>query len=196
MANEITALKLFGTCQGEPTLNVFHYQIQGTGAPGVNFADSLITGFISVMGSSLQAALADNATFNRIEVICYAVPVIFGGQTIAWQGEEDSPEDDDSPSYLALSFRSNWNGPGSRRGYKRFGGVPLGHVQGNVITDAVYLGLLDDLAADMASDVVNSGNTFKPFVVQGPKVLGVNPTGYVITEWEFLKLTTQNTRKP
>lgn len=106
---------------------------------------------------------------------------------------------DQAPSFIAAAFRLNRTTQASRHGWKRYAGVPRNNIQNNDAI-AAYLPSLNALAAGLDNDWLGvAGNVYRPVIVRrvtDPVTGIVTYTDFPMGLAAYVRITTQNTRKP
>lgn len=103
------------------------------------------------------------------------------------------------PTYLAFSYRSNRNGPGTRRSYKRFAGLLEADIDTNVLSSS-FLAIpeVDTLRNILGLALTGSGGgVWRQVQVKSDWVAGFAPTvNFNTGSWQDPVLTSQVSRKP
>lgn len=170
---------------GQEMLNVFYYQhTAGTGTDqAANLADIFQDNMLQEM-SNLQLDTVEYDSISVVNGMRNTDQFVLASPTPAG-GDLDSATLINSPSDLAVGFRSNRNGMGTRYSYKRFGGVPLSYVAGNGWS-SLYDSALLSMAAELGTVLTQSGNSFTPVQITGGFKFGTAPTPtFFLTSWVF-----------
>lgn len=195
---DIYQAKFKQTIFGEELLNVFYYRQNG-GAAGDGAAE-LAEG-LQGTSSWLQEWAA-----MQLEDVAYDYIQVINGMNNSDQatdftiipdsGAIDSDGVPAAPTLLAVGFRSNRGGVGTRYSYKRLSGFPAYFLDGNGWAAGVDT-LAAAVATALAAQVGSGGKTFVPVQVTGGFRLGVTPTeSFPLTAWTMMGTpSTQNTRK-
>lgn len=191
--NDVVEVILRGTCVGQATVNVFHYeQIAGTGTDG---AVGLVNSFEDTVIDALQDIIPEDVGYQSVEY--KSVKGTFYEGSLVLGTTVGTRTGDTLPPYAAWSFRFLRTLSDSRGGYKRIGGIAEPDQVDGVYTGGIITNLQ---AAAVAMGVQLStvgGNTWRPVVVS--LILNgierteplINPVSGV----QFQRITTQNSRK-
>lgn len=191
---DIIQVKLKGRYTEQLVMNTFYYQ-QIAGGTG-NATGNLNVPFEDQVLLAMAALATTDMTWQSIEYV--------NGMNNSDYYEEFNPDSvagsrtvaTPAPSFIAMSFRSNRTGPGTRYGYKRFCGF-----NNEDYVDNQWVSGLDTLRATLADKLAltltNATYQFKPCVLRGGFKLGVNPVmAFQVTSWSSSDdVTTQLTRK-
>lgn len=188
------AVKLYQEFLSQECLNIWTYeQIAG----GANMAVGLWTNFQILVLPAIAALQSDDVVYTNLEVF----NIEFGsdykdGQPTPAAGERD-PLGSNGSSLLAFGFRSNRDGYGSRRSFKRFTGALEADLAGNVWNSTAQA-LMADVADAMELTITYGSAQFKPIQLRSGWAPGVTPTkNFDIIDWALMpNVTTQNSRKP
>lgn len=173
--------------------NVFFYRQMSAQLTG---AETLRNAFGEYF-DLFAAATTDNIQYEGTEFVNLATPTDFYnhiGGTLGDRDEDSQP----MPSFIAMQFVTNRNGPGTRAGRKRLAILHESDVIGNTVPEAVRdLAIFEDLVSFYAQTLSLDGWVFAPVVVHHPIALGVNPgVSYTIEGAQISsRVSTQNTRK-
>lgn len=192
---DVIQVKVSGTYLGEAWNNVFYYLQAGGGAAAAGACLNLF-----------EAQVMDNVVDMMLDTSDVTYLTAVNGMNNADQyerlpnagysvGELDAAVLGEAPSNVAVGFRSNRNGIGTRYSYKRFAGVPLSWLSANG-WDASSDTLRAAMAVALGGTLTGSGYTFQPVQVTGGFTLGTAPTyTFVLDAWSpMTRPSTQNTR--
>lgn len=190
-------VKLHQTYGGQELLNVFWYgHSSGAGTLMAEALNDLV--FNSIYAGVVQGLQDEDCICTRVETVDWQAPSDYFAEDFSQVGLAVAGVA--QPSNVAVAFRSPKLGPGTRYGYKRFGGVKLVLDDTGEIDTLSHEVLLDDIATRLGLILTSAGNTFVPFQVRitAATPLGTPPLprrGYV-GNWTWNKRPgTQNSRK-
>jgi len=181
-----------------PWQSRFTYQLVNA-VSGV--AERCFEGFEEDVLPELIACAPTAVTFEQIDVVCVRTPTDFYSEAL---GSEPGTRITDpvsqlAPSFLAVQYRSNRAGPGTRHGRKRFPFLYEADFSGNdlasgVESDPDFLAV----ATVLGQAISFASISFTPVICHGALVLGVVPTVSFPVESYGLRtrISTQNSRKP
>lgn len=187
------AVKLFQDFDGQQLLNVWTYeQVAG----GSNQADALRDAFESTVLAEIAALQVTTIDYTNLEVfnIEFGSDYADGAPT---PGSGLRTADTLLPKFVALGMRSNRDGYGSRRSFKRFGGFNEADTLSATTWQSSIMGLADTLAAAMQGNLSDGTNTFKPIqLLSGWSPGSVPNKNFDITSWTAVnRITSQVSRR-
>jgi len=181
--------------QGQDVLNVYYYKQVG-GATGT--AADLITQFAFFVLPEVKDIQSDQLLHVALACRNLDVPTDFSVLPLV-PGQPGSYVQAAEPVFVAASFVMQRQSLLTRNGRKRYAGVPDNEIT-NGIPSPGYLINLATLAAAIDDTLVGgSGNSYEPVIMKKLYDAGGNLIGYQdfsMGAASFVKLGTQNTRKP
>lgn len=195
---DVYLLKMFQDFFSVKCLNVFAYQQQNAAAE----TDALgcFTAFDQSILINWKSSVVSQVTIPNVEVFQIASPSDFkDGAPVNNAGTRAAVLADLMPAFVAASYRSNRNGAGSRRTYKRFTGLKDVDVDNNALSVAFLAlpGVIALLAALPLPIANATGSTYVPVQLKSDWVLGAAPTiNFPITSYSQPTLSSQVSRKP
>lgn len=164
---ELVCEQLYGTSH---ILNVFYYEQIAVVVPlaGEPIAAILAQQWDNQVGSVMRTYQSGDVV--HVEVRCRnlfddsdsgSVPSAAGG---------GSTSDDTTPPFVAASFKLFGDNPAVKNGAKRVVGIPEAYVSDGIITNAEYIGNLEDVADAFAKNVTAGSviltDTWAPTIVK------------------------------
>lgn len=190
-ALDIYLVTLKGTLFAQETENVFAYELLSGGGSGAPLSAGLAAQFyISVVLPILQIVSVE-MVFNEIYVENVDDPTDFFTDPISGAGVVTGSCE---PPFVAWAFRLIRSTRLSRNGAKRIPGVPSVAIVDDA-PDPSRLAALSDFADAYAGNVVFSSNTFAPIIYRKPSSVHPSGLGFLASGAEFVRLSTQNSRK-
>lgn len=187
----IVRIRLFGEIAGQQTANIFHYRCSNdTGLP--TNATTLADGFAATVVAVIAGVLSSSFAFTQMETQDLDNPSAYDFRvfTPPVQGGID---ENAATSFTTVTYINRRPYPPLRHGYKRFAGVPELSINNNTPT-ASYLALLQGAEGVLgASRGDSAGNVYVPVIRYKA---GAGFATRDALNWDFLKIGSQNTRKP
>lgn len=180
---------LRGTYLGKSWANVFHYTTLGTN-PDV--CDQFANAFFTEDGllDAIQHMMIAQATIDELYVLNRFNAAFSNTYIISRIGSRTVGEDQIAPPYLAWEFKLRTASATVKRGWKRFAGVGLDAVEDGVYDGTTLNGEFGDVKENMEAIISNGGVDFLPVVASF-----THSTLVAVTSVDFVRLTTQNSRK-
>lgn len=165
-------------------INVFYYRVitQTNSISAENVADDFVTNILD----AIMEPLANNITANGLTTINGMSNSDFNETNPSVSG--GSGTGTPAPAFIAIGYRSQRNGPGSRRSYKRVVGPPSNVFDTTNGRFSLDFQALIETASDIFDDTLTlAGGTLDPCQITGGFVLGVTPTFHfdLTSPWEF-----------
>lgn len=196
VGGNVYELRVFGRLLGQECLNVFHYR--QTSATAVdNSSEDLIDAYREVVRDPILTIQASQYTLERYEAANISVvgpdfyalsePAPLAGGRVG----------DVISSFQAWGFRYNRATRLSRNGWKRIAGVIEADSTNGVLNPAINA-LINAAAAAMAIDITGTlyNVSFEPVIYRAvPTSTGQLPGAFPINGVNYVRITTQNTRK-
>lgn len=156
--SDIYEVKLYGSLQGEQTLNVFHVFRVNAGATSLLIRSGLHD---TVVNPTLLSATSDRLTYNRYLTYNLGDVSDFEDLNMSTAG---TVAEESLPAHDAVTIRFQRASRAFRHGYKRFAGIPISHTdEGNLAGGAVAL-----LWSNVKNDLLaNYESNSAPGVTQG-----------------------------
>lgn len=188
--SDVYQVRLASEYLGRNMLNVFWYRHDAVGSGSA--ASQLLTAFNTNVALAVRDITNSQVLNYTTTVVNYRDPTNDNAEGVAGDGLVTG-EANMVPRY-ALSMRSAWPGPGTRRAYKRFSGITE-EAMDNQVVSAAYAARVSLLATRLGTTLLQGGHLFAPIIVGTPKVYFTNPPikGNA-TGWAFLGWGTQNSR--
>lgn len=197
--NDILQIKMFTDYLGEQCLNVFHYRLDSF-EPLVGYID-ILNQFVTLYDNSVHPVQLASAVIDTCEITNLTNGVDIANKLYNGAGDVSG---NNMPSFTAWGFQLYRTNRITRHGWKRIVGVPEEWTIGNN-ADPTRLAALGTAASMLGSPVIKSGTldedfTMTPVIVGRTRVAGkyeldltkINP----VQSAAYIRLTTQNTRKP
>jgi len=196
--NERYELVLEGTCEGQPTRNVFYY-LQTNGV--ADAAQELIDAFMNDVLQAVRATVTTATIYTNI--FCKNLDNLedFASFTIS-PSQAGNVDADTLPPFVCWSYIYRRATLAVHNGWKRFAGVPETFQDGGVAagggTSALLVAVADSLE-DALSNV--AGDSFNPVIMRKTRVPATGPLDHYDYEEfpcagvDYVHIGTQNTRK-
>lgn len=173
--------------------NVWYYEVsvQGGSLDAENVADEFITEVLPL----IAALWPNNWSCNRVYCINGMDNEDFNDTNPAVSGAVGGTG---LPSFLAIALRSNWPGPGTRRGTKRIPGGVTSAMDDNGVWTGGFVTDIQALTVQLGLSLEMGGGQVAPVTIQGNFQLGVTPVfnRNLLGQWEYnQRVMTQVTRK-
>ncbi len=179
-------------------LNVFFYRQTVTGA--LSGALGLFNAFQQDLLGHWAGTVVDNVNITEMEVFSIEFPTDFWAAIPPTsQGLRVIATASRVPTWLAYSMRSNRAGAGSRRSYKRFGGIgETDVVENSLASTFLALAAVVNFQAALSLPITEAaGATYEMVQVKSGWTLGFAPTvNFTILNFDPPVLSSQVSRKP
>lgn len=171
--NDIYQCKMhFSHPAGEEALNVLYYRVASGGS---NLTAE------EVVNELVSNTLEEWAEFGSSETVCFRVSALNGMNNSDYYEANPNREGDYTATALApfisVGFRSQWQGPGTRRSYHRFWGGAYISMNGSdgrwndSALDAMY-----SMRVGLGAELENTEGLLTPIQIAGPFELGTSPS--------------------
>lgn len=184
------AIRLFGTCIDQETVNVFHYNSVAFGATPTE----ILTAWWNLVSSHYQNLISTACAIDHLELQEVGGAGSFGSLPIGASGFVGG---DCLPPFVAWDFTYIRGAALERNGYKRFAGVPETY-QASGVASATGRTQANLVAEDLAATVsVGVADMWKPVVLRRKVAHAVLPAPkpYSISGVIFSRIGSQNSRK-
>lgn len=196
--DDVYVIKMKQIANQQEMLNQFFYVVSVD--EGSDGAKELFDEFNTDILADWKNCVQDDQKITAVEVFNIGVPTKF------WEalpsnntGTRAATNTTRVPTWTAFSYRSNRNGAGTRRSYKRFAGLLEVDIDYNVLSSA-FLAITDveDLRNMLGTKLTGvSGGEFLPTQISAGWVPGITPLiNFNLTSWIAPVLTSQVSRKP
>lgn len=161
---DIWQTRLEYTYLGEKCVNVFNWR-QADGDPALT-AGNVLEAFQVQCLSAIADIMDDSVVYNRILCVNMNTPSNNAEENTPTPSTGGLADKTPAPAFIAVSYRSNRAGFGTRYSYKRFAGMVLEHFDGDQWTTAAmtlfatvtpFLDAISYLGTDLIACQVKSG---------------------------------------
>nr|CRY97733.1 hypothetical protein [uncultured prokaryote] len=186
----------FQTYLSQQVLNVYYYRVT-TVTPQTNDAYEIYLDHLeNEIIPAVAAVQVNTLVHESLELRNLSNGIDIVSRVVGTSGALSGGSGLSTPSYVAVTFRLLRESLTTRNGYKRFGGIADGYIDGNEFTPGA--GEVADIEAALAADVTSGIATIgEPVIVKRP-IPSVPITSYdysSIGEAQLVGMGTQNTRK-
>lgn len=161
---DVYMLQMFQTngAGGEMLLNNFFYERQTAGGS----AADLIVAFqnAGLLWDEWKTAQLSQIKHTRRTAICLGSLTDFADSIEADAGVGATGEM--LPIHDAVNFTLRLDTRAVRPGSKRLSGLSEAHQSGGIVTDATYIGYLNDIVAGLSATLTGDDDSYKPVVVK------------------------------
>ena len=196
--DDVYVIKMKQIANAQEMLNQFFYAVSVD--EGSDGAKELFDEFNTDILADWVDCVQDDQKVTSLEVFNIGVPTKF------WEalptnntGTRAATNATRVPTWTSFGYRSNRNGAGTRRSYKRFAGLLEVDIDYNTLS-AAFLAIpeVDALRNTLGTKLVGvSGGEFLPVQISAGWVPGVTPViNFGLTSWQDPVLTSQVSRKP
>lgn len=195
---DVFVVKMKQTAQGQEMLNQFFYEEKVTASSDAAF-DLFDVFNLQVLVEWIDC-VQDDQKITALEVFNIGTPTVFREAVPSNSvGTRAATNATRVPTWTAFSYKSNRNGAGTRRSYKRFAGLLEVDIDYNVLS-ATFLAIaaVSNLQNQLGTQLVGAASgEYLPVQISAGWIPGVTPiVNFGLVSWQDAVLTSQVSRKP